>query len=65
MNAQIALGLYCAENSAESIKKAFESGRALVKEKTLELVHLFEKSELLSEPAEQIISLFDQMLPTI
>ena len=24
MNAQIALGLYCAENSAESIKKAFE-----------------------------------------
>ena len=48
-----------------SIKKAFESGRALVKEKTLELVHLFEKSELLSEPAEQIISLFDQMLPTI
>ena len=48
-----------------STKKAFESGRALVKEKTFELVHLFEKSELLSEPAEQIISLFDQMLPTI
>lgn len=24
MNAQVALGLYCAENSAESIKKAFE-----------------------------------------
>ncbi|MBP5403352.1 MAG: polyprenyl synthetase family protein [Treponema sp.] len=47
------------------IKKAFEKGHALVKEKSLELVLLFEKEDRLSQSATQIIDLFESMLPQI
>ena len=46
------------------IKKAFERGHSLVKQKSLELVELFEK-EPLSQSALEIINLFESMLPKI
>ena len=46
------------------IKEAFERGHSLVKQKSLELVQLFEK-EPLSESALEIINLFESMLPKI
>lgn len=47
------------------IKKAFEKGHSLVKEKSLELVRMFESNSELSEPAQEIISLFEKMLPKV
>lgn len=47
------------------ISKAFEKGRKLVEEKSLELVRLFEKQEPYSESAEQILDLFKSMLPKV
>ncbi|MCR5613101.1 polyprenyl synthetase family protein [Treponema sp.] len=47
------------------IKKAFDKGRLLVKEKTQELINMFESSEPHSDAANEITSLFDAMLPRI
>lgn len=47
------------------IKKAFERGHSLVKEKSLELVHLFENNSPLSEYANEIVNLFEGMLPKV
>lgn len=47
------------------IQKAFNKGQSLVKEKSLELVHLFENNSQLSEYATEIIKLFKGMLPKV
>lgn len=47
------------------IKNAFEKGHSLVREKSLELVRMFEKSDALSESAQTIVDLFESMLPKV
>lgn len=47
------------------IKKAFEKGHSLVREKSLELVRMFEKDSDLSESAKAIVDLFESMLPKV
>lgn len=47
------------------IKEAFEKGHQLVKDKTHELVRMFEKTDNHSEAASAIISLFEAMLPKV
>lgn len=48
-----------------SIQTAFELGQSLVRDKTRELVSLFEPGEPHSEAANQIAALFEQMLPKL
>ncbi|MBQ0002388.1 MAG: polyprenyl synthetase family protein [Treponema sp.] len=47
------------------IKKAFEKGHSLVREKSLQLVKMFEKNSELSENAKAIVDLFESMLPEV
>lgn len=47
------------------IKKAFEKGHSLVRQKSLELVGMFEKDNNLSESAKAIVDLFESMLPKV
>lgn len=47
------------------IKKAFEKGHSLVREKSLKLVRMFEKDNDLSESAKAIVDLFESMLPKV
>ena len=47
------------------IKEAFEKGHKLVKSKSRELVQMFEKSAVFSDAANEIIGLFEAMLPKV
>ena len=59
------VALVNAYNSEIDIKEAFEKGHKLVKSKSRELVQMFEKSAVFSDAANEIIGLFEAMLPKV